>query len=555
MAGSRRAQDIDQWRPEELSVRGRDRARERPRERIDDPRPLSPAPRAARDSSRRRTNDTDIRPSIKHARGRSRERSPSRDRTRRRSRGESQEGRRTSRRGPSSDRVPHSHRHHHHHHHHRDTTPSSKRHRSRSPSPKSANKRAKRPRSRSLVRSRSRVRRADSTSRRGERARTPPQRLDRERAPRRPTPDTYIPASKPRRRSPSADSHYRPVSHRPRKRSHSPDRRPRRDEPIRRASPSRSIRRPSTSPRRSRERSHGHRLTRDRESSRSRAPRPPRSRSPLRRRSPVPTRRHSPSHARRDRSLLRRSRSPRVARPRRSSRSPSPIPRQRPETVVGPEKLARATKETSLRGSPAPKSGYNSDTQRGDDEKMRGAYQYQGRGGSGFAQSPPYPPHNQYSPQGQSPYHGGRGGWNGQSYPTQGYVVSPSIQCHTNSSQIAYARLFPKSVLLQPESFAWLLPKPAVPTTGLSEQSSPWRTRRVSREPFQQPRSTIIRAWSERTVRTSWSWAWYCANTILQPVVDSRFWHTRRPPCYGSTPSTSHIYTLSRIAVSCCRCG
>ena len=55
------------------------------------------------------------------------------------------------------------------------------------------------------------------------------------------------------------------------------------------------------------------------------------------------------------------------------------------------------------------------------DDRMRGAYQYQGRGG--FAQSPPYPPHNQYSPQGQSPYHGGRGGWNGQSYPNQGYVL------------------------------------------------------------------------------------------------------------------------------------
>jgi CTD kinase subunit alpha len=172
MAGSRRAQDIDQWRPEEQTVRDRERTRERPREHIDDPRPSSPAPRAARDSSRRRTNDTDVRPSTKHARGHSRARSPSRDRTRRRSREEFQDERyRSSRRAPSSDRAPHSHRHHHHHHHHhhhRDTTPSSKRHRSRSPSPKSAHKRARRPRSRSLVRSRSRVRRADSTSRRGE---------------------------------------------------------------------------------------------------------------------------------------------------------------------------------------------------------------------------------------------------------------------------------------------------------------------------------------------------------------------------------------------------
>ncbi|KAF2646715.1 hypothetical protein P280DRAFT_365137, partial [Massarina eburnea CBS 473.64] len=49
---------------------------------------------------------------------------------------------------------------------------------------------------------------------------------------------------------------------------------------------------------------------------------------------------------------------------------------------------------------------------------MRGAY-YQGRGG--YAHSPPYPGHNQYSPPGQSPYPAGRGGWNGhQPYPNQG---------------------------------------------------------------------------------------------------------------------------------------
>lgn len=52
---------------------------------------------------------------------------------------------------------------------------------------------------------------------------------------------------------------------------------------------------------------------------------------------------------------------------------------------------------------------------------MRGAYPYHGRGGSGFAQSPPHAQHNQYTPQGQSPYHGGRGGWNGQQYSNQGY--------------------------------------------------------------------------------------------------------------------------------------
>ncbi|KAJ6272497.1 kinase-like domain-containing protein [Bipolaris maydis] len=70
--------------------------------------------------------------------------------------------------------------------------------------------------------------------------------------------------------------------------------------------------------------------------------------------------------------------------------------------------------------SPVSGSGYNSDTSRGrrDDDKMRGAYHYQGRGG--FQQSPPYPSHNQYSPQNQSPYHSGRGGWSNQPYPNHG---------------------------------------------------------------------------------------------------------------------------------------
>ncbi|KAF1363650.1 hypothetical protein EJ07DRAFT_84553, partial [Lizonia empirigonia] len=51
---------------------------------------------------------------------------------------------------------------------------------------------------------------------------------------------------------------------------------------------------------------------------------------------------------------------------------------------------------------------------------MRGAYHYQGRGGSGYQQTPPYPAHNQYSPHNQSPYHGGRGGWHGNQYSNQG---------------------------------------------------------------------------------------------------------------------------------------
>ncbi|KAF2685258.1 hypothetical protein K458DRAFT_388151 [Lentithecium fluviatile CBS 122367] len=69
MAGVRRAQDIDQWRPEESSIRDRDRdrERERPRERIVEPKAASPPPRAARDDNRRRANDTDRRPSSKQA--------------------------------------------------------------------------------------------------------------------------------------------------------------------------------------------------------------------------------------------------------------------------------------------------------------------------------------------------------------------------------------------------------------------------------------------------------------------------------------------------------
>jgi CTD kinase subunit alpha len=423
MAGSRRAQDIDQWRPEEQSTRDRDRAREHPRERINDPRPLSPAPRAARDSSRRRTTDADIRPSIKHARGYSHERSLSRDRTRRRSRAESRdEPHRASRREPSSDRVPHSHRHHHHyhHHHHRDTTPSSKHHFSRSPSSKTSHKRVKRPRSRSPIRSRSRTRRADSTHRRVERAHTPPKRLDRERAPIRPTPDSYIPPSSSRRRSPSVDSHYRPVLHRSRKRSISPDRGSRLDELPRRTSPGRRNRRSSTPPRQSRERSHVPSSTRDRERSRSRAPRAARSRS--RKQSLGPTRRVSSSNPRRDWISPRRSRSPRVPQLRPYSSSLSPKPRHRSDREEATsDSRARANEPISQRGSPVPASGHKSDPLKDkDDDRMRGAYHYQGRGGSGFAQSPPYPSQNQYSTQGQSPYHGGRGGWSGHQHANQG---------------------------------------------------------------------------------------------------------------------------------------
>jgi CTD kinase subunit alpha len=422
MAALRRAQDIDQWRPEDSSNRDRERPRERPRERINDTRASSP--RAARDSSRHRAHDTDTRPSTKHARGHSRERSLSRERTRRRSRSISREDRfRGSRREASADRVAHSRR--HHHHHHRDTTPSSKRYPSRSSSPKGSAKRVKRQRSRSIVRSRSRTRRAESTHRPTARAYSPrPQRADRDRPSRRPTPDTYIPPTSIRRRSPSPDTHYRPAAHRVRKRSVSPDSRSRREISPRRLSPRRSDRRPVSPFHDPRDRAYKPTLARDRERSRSRATRRARSRSPPRRRSPAPIRRGSPP--KRARLSPRRSRSPRAPLRRRPSRSPSPTPKARPHTDKGAEsnKSTRANKSTSRKGSPGPASGNNSDTSKGrEDDKMRGAYQYQGRGG--FQQSPPYPPQNQYSPQDHSPYQGGRGGWNGQPYPNQGLVTIP----------------------------------------------------------------------------------------------------------------------------------
>jgi CTD kinase subunit alpha len=426
MAALRRAPDIDQWRPEDSSNRERERPTERPRERNNDTRASSPAPRAARDSSRHRAPNTDNR---QHARARPRERSLSRERTRRRSRSISREDRfRGNRREASADRVAHSRR---HNHHHRDTTPSSKRHPSRSPSPKGSAKRVKRQRSRSIVRSRSRTRRADSTHRPARAYSPRPQRSDRERPPRRPTPDTYIPPASTRRRSPSPDTHYRPVAHRARKRSISLDRRSRREISPRRLSPRRPDRRPVSPFDDPRERSYKPGSARDREISRSRAPRRPRSRTPPRRRSPAPLRRGSPPNPKRARLSPRRSRSPRAPVRRRPSRSPSPASKPPPRSDKGAEsnKSVHANKTTSRRASPAPVSGYASDTSkaREDDDKMRGAYQYQGRGG--FQQSPPYASHNQYSPQNQSPYHSGRGGWNGQPYPNQGSV---SIPCHVN---------------------------------------------------------------------------------------------------------------------------
>ncbi len=434
MAALRRAQDIDQRRPEDSSAVGNRQVPDHPsREPRKDSRPSSPAPRAATLSSKRRTHDFDAQSSTKHSAERSRPRSVSRDRTRHRNRrgSRAEDDYRASKRESSSDRATHPHSHHHHHHrqHHRDRTSPSKRHRSRSPSPRGSHKRPRRHRSRSLERSRSRTRRADSTHRsasKGFAHRT--QHSAGDRGPRRPSPeiDFYIPGSSSRRRSTSIESHYRRVNHRARKTSTSPDRRLRREHTPQQSSSGRS-RRHYTPLREDKETSHRRTASRERETGHSEAPRHVRSRSSLRGRSPTSARRTSPPRSSRAKGSPRKSRSPRVSSSRRSPRSPHAASkvRSRLDTVGPPDRSIRANGSVSRRGSPTPVSGYNTDTskERGREGNMRGAYHHQGRGGSGFQHSPSYPPSNQYSPQGQSPYHGGRGGWNAQSYPNQGYVM------------------------------------------------------------------------------------------------------------------------------------
>jgi hypothetical protein len=397
MAGLRRAQEIDQWRPEE-SPAG-DRHRERVRDRIVEPGAASPVPRTARDSRRGHPHDTGTRSSTRHVRGRSDERSLSRDRVRRRSRGGSREDHRPTRRAPSANRATHTHRHRSHAHHHRESTPSAKRPHSRSPSPHS-HKRSRRHRSRSTVRSKSRTRRAETTHRATSRAFSP--RSDRDRT-RRHTPeiDTYKPAPSARRRSPSADSYYRPASSRGRKRSPTPERKPRRELSRRRESPRRPHRRDFSPLDDTREKRHAHSSAKDRRRSPSRSP--PvhtRSRSPRRRRSPSPKGKSSPRASRREKEHSRKSRSPRAPR-HRTSRSRS-REAERPSN--------RDSHPPSRRGSPLPPT---SDEE--GDSKMRGGAYYQGRGGPQHSYSPPHS--HQYPSQGHP---GGRGAWSGhQSYPSQ----------------------------------------------------------------------------------------------------------------------------------------
>lgn len=397
MAGLRRAQEIDQWRPEESPARDRDR--ERVHDRIVEPDASSPVPRTARDSRRGDTHETDTRPSTRHARGRSHERSLSRERTRRRSRGGSRESHRPTRRTPSADddRVTHTHR-HHHSHRHRESTPPTKRQRSRSTSAHS-HKRSRRHRSRSSVRSRSRTRRAETTHRPAGRAFSP--RSDRDRT-RRSTPefDTYKPIASSRRRSPSADSQYRQALNRGRKRSPTPERKSRREGSRRRDSPRRHHRRHHSPTEDTGDRRHTHGSAKGRHRSRSRSPTHARARSSRRRRSSTPTRRSSPHKSHREREHIRDSRSPRGPH-RRLSKSP-------PKAAEFSSN--RASRPASRKNSPPP----NSDDE--GDSTMRGGAYYQGRGGQQHSYSPPYS--HQYPSQSHP---SGRGGWSGQqSYANQG---------------------------------------------------------------------------------------------------------------------------------------
>ncbi|KAF2179840.1 hypothetical protein K469DRAFT_490543, partial [Zopfia rhizophila CBS 207.26] len=447
MAGLHRAQKIDQWRPEESSFRDRDR--ERPRKQLTDTRDPSPAPRGGRENTKRVQPDLDTHASAKRSRGRSRHRSQSRDRTLRRSRGDSREDwyRPSKGRAPSSDRVSHSHRHHHHRHH--DTSPSSKRRRSRTPSPhRDSIKRTKRRRSRSTERSPSRARHPDSSHRALDRAYSPrPPRSDRERPARRPTPDFYKPSTAPRHRSRSADSHYRPALNRERKRSVTPDKRPRRNESSRRHSPKRHHKRRHTPSVEDRGRGHKPTSRKDVDRSHSPPPRYGRSKSPRHRPSPTPhVRRRSPHYSRREGESPRRGRSPRAS-TRRPSSSGSPHHKFRDtresDKKYDAVKHTKVNKYSSGRTSPLPEPGYTSDTQKSveGDAKMRGAYHHQGRPPrpgvdthSNFSQSPPYMTPNQFSPQGQSPYHSARGGWGAQHHPYPNHQGSPMQSYSPNQS-------------------------------------------------------------------------------------------------------------------------
>ena len=439
MAGSRRAQ-IDQWRPEESSIRDRDR--ERPLERSDS-RERSPAARRGRDDHDRNTKRSQPGfgrlPSSKHSRARSRERSRSRSRTRRRSRsrgrhspsprGSRDDLYRPSRgRTPSVERVSHTHRHRRH-----NSPPSTKRRRSLTPSPPRDNsKRTKRRRSRSVERSPSRSRQPDSSRRVTDRAYSSrPPRTDRA-VTRRPSPDSYIPSST-RRRSRSADSHYRPPP-KHRKRSITPDKKPtsRREESPRRYSPRRHYNRRHTPSVEGKDRSYKEASEKDLNRSRGLSSRPSRafnrSRSPRYRQSPSrPARRSSPRPLRREKEPSHEPRSSRLSPRRRPSRSPPALEsrasartdnKEREHTKPGP-----GNKSFSRRNSPRPISSDTSDTQKSadGDVKMRDPYPTQGRPPrppadtrSNFSHSPPYMTPTQISPQSQSPYSNARGGWGGQ---------------------------------------------------------------------------------------------------------------------------------------------
>ncbi|EKG18814.1 hypothetical protein MPH_03830 [Macrophomina phaseolina MS6] len=426
---------IDQWRPEDpapRTARGRapvDRSLSRERGR-------SPAP-ARRGRAHDRTATGRHSPSehttpISRRRSRSRERERSRSRRPRRSR----ERRSPTPRDPKDDlyrpsrnRAPGGERTSHEHRHRHDSPPSAKRRRSISPSSaRDHHRRSKRHRSSSLERSPERPRAAgklpDTTS-------SPrPSRGDRT-ATRRSSLDSYIPSST-RRRSRSADSHYRRAASPPRhrKRSTSPDRRERTRRP---ESPHRSPSRrhthrrrtPSVEDRRRHYRDTGGTSSkRERESDVRTSRQPGRSPTPRSRRSPspVPRRRSPPAKSER------KDHRPRVSPHRRSSRSPPPASttrhKHRAESRASREsdRPVRASRPESRRTSRERGRSYDSDTARSaeGDRRMREGYPNQGRPSRppvdtrSYSNTPPYATPNHVSPQSQSPYTGGRGNWGTQ---------------------------------------------------------------------------------------------------------------------------------------------
>lgn len=207
-------------------------------------------------------------------------------------------------------------------------------------------------------------------------------------SPRRRSPDSYIPPSRRRSRSPLAST-YRPADLRPHERSPAPARRlerrnnsPRAPEPRRRLTT-----RGSRSPRREIRSKLDTFKPSDRHAGDTYRRPIHRSPSPIRRKNPPSASQDRPSRQdKRRRELLSTSRSP----PRRKQR------------------IARST-EGSANGDSKMGDRYFHGTGRGGHRTGRPPVEI-----PGYGASPPFYPPDQMSPHAQSPYGGGRGGWGPQ---------------------------------------------------------------------------------------------------------------------------------------------